>query len=736
MFRLEVEKKVKVFKNFKKKDKTSKSVKNIFKDWFSKEVKKSTIEDEFDDNDAVFDEGTEMDEWLDDEIIVPKKPAKILIFMEKYSVLFFIIVAMVLDYAIEAISRFSFVESFTYIIGSLDVFVFNSFIIYVTLNLAYFFKRRLFATMVIGGIWLIGGLANGGVLSYRTTPFTGTDIKLVFNAMTLITKYMSIDQMILAGILGIIVVLLYVFTFFKGPKIQGKLKIRKYIICVTLLFLSLIPGVKFAVEYKVVSSYFGNIANAYMDYGFPYCFWCTVLAKGIDTPNNYSEKDIQQILQKDGADSFDIKKTPNIIIIQLESFFDPTHIKGVEYSEDPIPNFRQIKREFTSGYITVPVVGAGTANTEFEVLTGMNLRYFGPGEYPYKTIIRNNVCESVAYNLRDIGYSTHAIHNNEASFYGRKLVFANLGIETFSSEEILHLPEYTPLGWAKDATLKDAIMDCLKATEKKDFVYTITVQAHGGYPSEPILENPKIQVSGTDDEAWRNSLEYYVNQNYETDQFIGELVKALEEYPEDTVLVLFGDHLPSLGFEESDLDNGSLFETEYVMWDNMDLDITDQPLTTYQLSSFVMDKLDMHVGTLMKYHQRREDTDNYQTDLEILQYDMLYGKQYVYEGKLPYEKVALKMGVKDVTISSVEKDELGNIIIHGKNFNPFSQVKINSKDVEEVFIDQNTILVTEVTTTRGDIFQVNQVTAAGNTMRRGVLFTEAEGEGRRFDMLQ
>lgn len=692
--------------------------------------------DEFDDNSLSFDDESEMDEWLEDEIVVAKKPVKFLIFMEWYSVLFFILVAMVLDFAIEAISRFSFVESFQYIIHSFDVFLFNSFIIYVSLNLAYFFKRRLFATMIIGGIWLIGGLANGGVLSYRTTPFTGTDIKLVVNAMTLITKYMSIDQMILAIILAALVVLLYIYTFFKGPKIQGKIKWKKYLICVAALFLSLAPGVKFGVEYKIVSSYFGNIANAYMDYGFPYCFWCTVLAKGIDTPNNYSEKDIREILQTDGTDNFDIKKTPNVIFIQLESFFDPTHIKGVKYSEDPIPNFRQLKREYTSGYLTVPVVGAGTANTEFEVLTGMNLRYFGPGEYPYKTIIRNNVAESVAYNLLDIGYNTHAIHNNEASFYGRKLVFANLGIETFSSEEILHLPEYTPLGWAKDATLKDAIMDCLKSTDKKDFVYTITVQAHGGYPTEPILENPTIEVSGTDDEGWRNSVEYFVNQNYETDQFIGELVKALEEYPEDTVLVLFGDHLPSLGFEESDLDNGSLFETEYVIWDNMDLEITDRPVTTYQLSAFVLDKLDIHVGTLMKYHQRREDTDNYQTDLEILQYDMLYGKQYVYGGEIPYERVALKMGVKDVTISSIEKDQLGNLIINGKNFNPFSQVKINSKDVDEVYIDQNTLLVTDVITTRGDIFQVNQVTAAGNTMRRGVLFTEAEGEGRRFDMLQ
>ena len=104
-------------------------------------------------------------------------------------------------------------------------------------------------------------------------------------------------------------------------------------------------------------------------------------------------------------------------MLQLESFFDPTHMKDLEFSEDPVPNFRKLKEEFSSGYLTVPSVGAGTANTEFEVITGMNLEYFGPGEYPYKTILRKTTAESINYNLKDIGYRTflcyyelHALH--------------------------------------------------------------------------------------------------------------------------------------------------------------------------------------------------------------------------------------------------------------------------------------------------------------------------------------
>ena len=94
---------------------------------------------------------------------------------------------------------------------------------------------------------------------------------------------------------------------------------------------------------------------------------------------------------------------PNIIFLQLESFFDPKLVDYLEMSEDPIPVFRKLMKEYTSGYYKVPSVGAGTANTEFESITGMSLHYFGPGEYPYKSILKETTCESAPYILKDTG---------------------------------------------------------------------------------------------------------------------------------------------------------------------------------------------------------------------------------------------------------------------------------------------------------------------------------------------
>lgn len=84
----------------------------------------------------------------------------------------------------------------------------------------------------------------------------------------------------------------------------------------------------------------------------------------------------------------------------------------------------------------MPCFGAGTANTEFEVQTGMNMDDFGPGEYPYKTVLQSKVCESMAYDLKEKGYATHALHDNDGTFYDRYKVFSHLGYEDFTSIDI------------------------------------------------------------------------------------------------------------------------------------------------------------------------------------------------------------------------------------------------------------------------------------------------------------
>lgn len=366
-------------------------------------------------------------------------------------------------------------------------------------------------------------------------------------------------------------------------------------------------------------------------------------------------------------------------------------------SEDPIPNFRALYENYSSGYLDVPVVGAGTANTEFEILTGMGMQFFGLGEYPYKTILKKTNCESIASDLKTIGYGAHVVHNNGGNFYSRRNAFSMMGFDTFTSKEMMDIRDYTPLGtWPTDDILVGEVEKSLDYTpDQPDFVYTITVEAHGDYPHEQVLENPDIVVTGLEDEGWSYAWEYYVNQLHEVDEFIGDLIAMLEKRDEKTIVVMFGDHLPTMGLTEEDMKTGSLFKTQYITWDNFGLEKQDADITSYQLLADIMKRLGIENGTMFTLHQNRDqyaDKEEYQRDMELLQYDILYGEHYVYDGGNPYPASDLVMGTQDVVVKSVRETE-EYFYISGENFTKWSKAFVDDSKVSTGYISSKLLRI-------------------------------------------
>ena len=619
-------------------------------------------------------------------------------FFNKISLILQALGCAVLYFVIEAICRHSFTEAWTYMTTRPLVFAYNAAFIFTTMLIVYLFRKRIFWRIFIGSLWLFLGIVNGVLLLNRVTPFTGPDVKNLTDGLSIAKKYLTHTQMTIGAVfLGLAVIILLIILI-RSPKYRGKLKYKVNIPLVLAGILAFGGITQLALEKRVLSNYFGNIAIAYEDYGYPYCLATTIFNTGISAPRDYSEKEISRIEKteenlpatKDGSH-------PNILFLQLESFFDPTLVNYLDISEDPIPNFRKLMEEYSSGYYKVPSVGAGTANTEFESITGMSLHYFGPGEYPYKSILKETTCESAPYVLKNLGYTAHAVHNNEANFYGRRSIFPNLGFDTFTSAEYMKDEnQKNPLGWTKDSVLTDEIVKCLDSTEGPDYVYTISVQGHGDYPSEPVLENPEITVSGAPTDELNNKWEYYVNQIHEMDNFVKELTDRLADYPEDVVLVMYGDHLPTMGLTVEDVDNKYLFQTEYVMWDNFGLKKKKENLAAYQMAAEVMDRVGIHEGNIFKYHQARRNTKNYQVDLETLQYDLLYGKQYTYDEKNPFERTKMHMGIYDTTLESIQvvSETDHTYYIQGTNFTPSSQVKINGEWYDTVYVNPTKLIIT------------------------------------------
>ena len=621
-------------------------------------------------------------------------------FFNKISLILQALGCAVLYFVIEAICRHSFTEAWTYMTTRPLVFAYNAAFIFTTMLIVYLFRKRIFWRIFVGSLWLFLGIVNGVLLLNRVTPFTGPDVKNLTDGLSIAKKYLTHTQMTIGAVLLGIAVLILLIILIRSPKYRGKLKYKVNIPLVLVGVLAFGGITQLALEKRVLSNYFGNIAIAYEDYGYPYCLATTIFNTGISAPRDYSKSEIKRI-EKSEENLPETKEGshPNILFLQLESFFDPTLVNYLELSEDPIPNFRKLMKEYSSGYYKVPSVGAGTANTEFESITGMSLHYFGPGEYPYKSILKETTCESAPYVLKNLGYTAHAVHNNEANFYGRRSIFPNLGFDTFTSAEYMKDEnQKNPLGWTKDSVLTDEIVKCLDSTEGPDYVYTISVQGHGDYPSEPVLENPEITVSGAPTDELNNKWEYYVNQIHEMDNFVKELTDKLADYPEDVVLVMYGDHLPTMGLTVEDLKNKYLFQTEYVMWDNFGLKKKNENLAAYQMAAEVMDRVGIHEGTVFRYHQARRNTRNYQVDLETLQYDLLYGKRYSYgeSGESPYLRTRMRMGIYDVTLDSIQciSEADHTYYIKGTEFTPSSEIKLNGEWYDTVYINPTTLMIT------------------------------------------
>ncbi|MBQ7706523.1 MAG: LTA synthase family protein [Lachnospiraceae bacterium] len=620
--------------------------------------------------------------------------------------------ALIIELILEMFGRRSILGGFAFLFNSPIVFLYNVSIIFFTLLFALFIRKRVFGIALISIVWLVCGLINFIVLGFRVTPFAAVDFLMVKDTFSMIDVYYTKFQQVLI-VIGIIILLIGIFVLFrKTPKYEGQMNVKLTMLACVIVWGIIWGFTNFGVKHNIISDDFANLGMAYQEYGFAYCFTNSIIDNGISKPDDYSKDAVLEI--KAEIDNMDKPKgkmkKPNIIIIQLESFFDPNGLKGLTMSDNPVPNFDKFKEEYPSGYFTVPALGAGTANSEFEVLTGIKSSYFGAGEYPYKTTVNDTPVVSLCSVLSDQGYATHAIHNNKGSFYDRDDVYNSMGFDDFTSIEYMYNLEYTSTGWAKDYTLTDDILKCLDSSEGQDFVFTISVQGHGRYPSDKDSCEDHIQVEYTFEESMEEPFHYYVNQIYEMDEMMGQLKEKLDERGEDYLLILYGDHLPSLNISQHQLTDSTLFQTEYVVVSNMKLGLKDEDITSNELACKLLDELNIPSGYTHKIHDLYEG-DELDEKLEMLAYDELFGENYLYDGHTPVPERHIRRGITPIVLEEAF-DNGSSVSVKGENFNTYSVVFVNDKKVDTDYISENELLIDSDKVSSGDEIVVKQVDMA------------------------
>ena len=582
------------------------------------------------------------------------------------------------------------------------IFLYNMLIIFATMTFALLFRRRRFAWFIISLVWIIIGSVNGAILLSRMTPFTLYDLQNFADGLTIMTTYYSMWQIVLGAVVLVLGVMAIIMIFIRSEKWKN-IRYGKSIAAIIITIAVTCGATVGLIRANVIGTFFGNLNYAYRDYGMPYCFIMTSANAGISRPKGYSEEMMTAILKdktKRGTDTVletkdDSTEHPNIIVLQMESFTVAQDYANIGVDRDPTPVFNKLRKEYTSGMFTVPACGAGTANTEFEVLTGISAKFFGPGEYPYKGKLRKETLENMAYVTKSHGYETSALHDHRALFYNRNEVYANMGFDSFTSVEYMNNVTFTPTNWCKDTVLTDQIMEIMEDSEARDFLHVISVEGHGAYPTERVFKNPYTTVT-CDDEELKWKYEYYLNECHEMDTFIGDLIDAINEADEPTVMIIYGDHIPALDVKEENYKADNLYQTRYVIWDNIGLEKKDRDITSYQSGAVLLEDAGLaHEGILFDYQQTvSEDEPSYLDDMEAIAYDMLYGKNYVFGGTSPYKPSDMKMGHKDISIKEIKK--IGDrYYIRGSNFTERSIISLNGKQLSTVFLSPTLLALSE-----------------------------------------
>ena len=369
--------------------------------------------------------------------------------------------------------------------------------------------------------------------------------------------------------------------FFKTPIIMAVLFIIFLIIILNLLkiktnrkkslfilvFLTIVMYFSFINQYfsTNILKFFGldteiryNINSIHKEKGVILGLYSNVIMNRVQKPLVSSKEKVFEILEnmkineelndKNNVENNGEEKIkPNVIMIMSESFFDPTVLSNVKFSEDPIPEIRKLLAKYTSGKIISSTFAGGTSNIEFEAFTGNSIAYLPYGTVPY-TDLQDSIAEvdSLPKIMKSNGYKTIALHTYDKTFYNRDKNYANIGFDEFIGIDELVNPQYFGK-YVSDETFVDNITQILEDNNEPVFIWGVTMQNHTPYNTSNYDMELKIEISGELlTEKAVDTLTAYSNGLYNSDRAMKKLIDYIELSTRPTIILFFGDHLPSL----------------------------------------------------------------------------------------------------------------------------------------------------------------------------------------------
>lgn len=335
-------------------------------------------------------------------------------------------------------------------------------------------------------------------------------------------------------------------------------------------------------------SYFDHITVVYNELGFPYCFCYNFSTYQIAKPEGFDRAEAAAYEETEGEPSH-LAPNTHVIFVMMEAFSDLTDrdVFGYDETNDPLETFHALQQaeHAVSGHLLVPNYAAGTANSEFDVLTGMQTTMLSQtNTSAFRTFTRN--IDSVLRVFRADGYHTSFIHPGQDWFYNRENVYRWLGAdETYFLDQMENV-EYKGT-WVTDDYTADQIKQEFEAAVAADEMLcnlTVTIQNHMSYTADKYGDTPipAAPITATVSDETRTMLDVYAEGIRDADAMLGELTEYFSATEEPVLLVFYGDHLPYFGDERKgyaelglDIAQGDAaadpldsYRTPYLIWAN------------------------------------------------------------------------------------------------------------------------------------------------------------------------
>ena len=500
----------------------------------------------------------------------------------------------------------------SFLVSSVKAFIIN-YLIYlaVFLLVSILTTQVKYSILICTPIFLIIGAINHYVLAFRGTPMQPWDVAAAKTAMNVVDNFIfTVDEYVIIAVLLTVIILCCAATLKKIPWNKKIFGISAGVAGILIVFCVSFSWYFISDNRGRFDRDLWNQTSSTEKNGYAVNFLLNLQLMNNEAPEGYSVDAVNSVLNAYTSDTAK-ENRPNIIVIMNEAFADLATVDDIGLEQDYLPYVHSLKNldNTVTGTLDVSVFGGGTCNTEYEFLTSNVCSMLRAGSYPMQQFV-NSESVSIASNLKQLGYKTVGLHPYYGSGWNRSRSYPLLGFDQFVTIDDFDDDTEMIREYVSDAACYDRIKQISEQTTKQPlFLFAVTMQNHGGY--ETAWEDMPDNISFTNEENYPQT-DRYMELAKLSDDAITDLIDYFDNDDTDTIILLFGDHQPSLGTEYENLFPSTVtdklegatkkYTVPFFIWANFDIEQeTIAHISPNYLAPLLLEKAKMPQTAYYKY---------------------------------------------------------------------------------------------------------------------------------------